>query len=352
MKRVILTAIGCPGGPSIIQMLRDDADIYIIGTDIRNDMLSKYLVDEFYQVPAGKSEDFIPKMKELVVKTNAEVILPLATFELLTLSKHISEFENLGCKVCVSNYESLNIANNKSLLYEYFKTKNYTPEYRILENSKNLKNLANEIGFPANKVVVKPFISHGSIGLRIIDNDVDLFEQYRHHKPNNLIIPMDLACLIFNKKSFDDIMLSEYLPGKEYGVDILIHPITREIIKIIARDNGDVFHSEISNGKIIEYVEIINIAKDIVSCLNLSYTINIDFKLDKNNKPKVLEINPRLPATAFLPYSAGFNFPLYSVYLALGIDIPVKSISKDRKIFSYRGFAVINSENKIIDKAL
>ncbi len=352
MNKIILTAIGCPGGPSIIQALRDDPDIYIIGTDVREQMVSRYLVDEFYQVPPGKNDEFIPSMLDLVKKTGTNVILPLATFELLALSKHIDKFEALGCKVCVSDYDSLLVANDRSLLYRRFDALGFVPRHRILNSGQHLQTLATELGFPSSKVVVKPFISHGSIGLRIIDNEVDLFNQYRNHKPNNMTIPMDLAEMIFSNREFDDLLLSEYLPGKEFGIDMLVDPVSHEIITFIARDNGEVFHSEISNGKIIIDEDLFEIAKIVIANLPLSYTVNIDFKLDASGKPKILEINPRLPATCFLAYSAGINFPLYSIYLALGKEIPKISLQTDRRIFSYRGFFVVNDEGEIQNKAL
>lgn len=352
MLRIIVTAIGCPGGPSIIQALREDKNLYIIGTDVRENMAARFLVDRFVKVPAGNNPDFIPFMVDLVKRYRVAAILPLATFELLPLSKNQAVFEEKGCRVCVSDYQSLEIANNRFLLYNFFKNASFIPKFRILQNGDQLGELLKEFGFPEEKVVVKPFIGHGSIGLRIINNDVDLYEDYRNNKPNHINIPFQLAKSIFSHRELDDILLSEYLSGPEFGVDTLIDPKNNKIIKAIIRDNGEVFHSEISNGKIIEQSEILYIVEQIVSSLKLAYTINIDIKTDKKGCPKLIEINPRIPATSFLAVSSGLNLPLYSIYLAINKKIPKKAIKKDKRIFSYRGFIVVNNKGKIKSKAL
>jgi carbamoyl-phosphate synthase large subunit len=348
MIKLLLTAIGCPGGPSIIHSLRQDNDIYIVGTDMREDVPAKYLVDKYYQIPAGKDPDFIPFLLEIVKKEKIQVILPLATFELLTLSQNVKEFNKIGCEVCVSEYDSLLKANDRHLLYESFSDTSLVPMYKPLIEGNDIRKESEVLGYPDEKVVVKPFISHGSIGLRIIDDKTDLFENYINKKPNTLNIPMSFAEEIFKNQKPKNILLSEYLPGKEYGIDLLIHPKTGKVLQSLVRDNGEVFHSEISNGKLIHDDRFLEVAKMIISRLKLSYTINIDFKLDKNGEIKLLEINPRLPATSFLAFSAGYNLPLFSIYLALGKDLPQYSLDYDRRIYSYRGFLVRNENGEIL----
>ena len=352
MIKVILTAVGCPGGPSIIQALREDKNVYIIGTDVRSEMVGKYIVDEFYTIPKGVDPGFIPFMLELAKKTNADVILPLATFELLNFSKNLKEFENINVKVCVSNYSSLLTANDKSLLYSKFRRTNFVPKFKILKDGNKLLSEARSLGYPENKVVIKPFISHGSIGLRIIDNKIDLYSHYRTTKPNSTFIPESIAVSILENQKFNDILLSEFVPGDEMGIDLLVHPETHKIVDFVVRSNGEVFHSEISNGKIIEDPRLIEIAKKITTELNLAYTINIDFKMDQNGNPIMLEINPRLPATSFLALCSGLNLPLNSIYLALGKPIKRSTKISSRNIFSYRGFVVTDENQSIVNKAL
>jgi carbamoylphosphate synthase large subunit len=349
---VILTAIGCPGGVSIIQALRANRNIYIIGTDVRRDVVSRFLVDNFYQVPPGRDSNFISNILDIVIKSKADVILPLSTFELIKLSKYKGIIENAHCQVCVSEYESLRVVNNKKTLYSNFLNFSFIPKHKSLLDGRDLWSQCKEFGFPDNKVVVKPFVSHGSIGFRVIDSDIDMYYQYRNDKPNGVTISFEIAKSIFTDARCKDILLMEYLPGKEFGVDLMIHPHTNEVLYSIVRDNGHVFHSEVSRGKIIKNSALLNIARTIAAKLNLSYVVNFDFKLDKYGLPKIIDINPRLPATSYLGFSSGVNMPLDSVYLALGYDVNSEIECYDQELYSYRGFAVVDSNGCIVKHAL
>ena len=348
MKRkinVLLTAIGCPGGPSIIDSLREDPSIRITGTDMRKNVPGKFLVDAFYVVPPGKSESYITEMLSIVEKEKIDVILPLATFELNSLSENSSLFGEYGCKICISNKEALDISNNKFKLYNKFKKEKFTPEHFIPNSLDDLKNKMCLLGFPDKRVVIKPFVSHGSIGLRIIDNEIDLYDQYINYKPSSISIPAEMLDFIFKERDINDILLSEYLPGKEMGVDLLLDPKSNKVIKGIVRDNGDVLFSEVSNGFIVEEKKLLSMATEIAEEIGLSYVVNFDFKYDYNGEPKLLEINPRMPATSYLATASGLNLPLLSIYLAMNINFDLKPLKRDLRIYSYRGFMVINDLN-------
>lgn len=344
---IILTAIGCPGGPSIIKSLRQDENIRIVGTDMKEIIPAKYLVDKFYTVPPGRNENYIAEMLKIVEKEKIDVILPLATFELDALSKHKKLFEERGCEICISDYDAINIANDRSKLYSTLSEEDFIPKFRIPTDWEDLEKKIEELGFPEKSVVIKPFVSHGSIGLRIIDNERDLFDLYINEKPNSVYTNKSIIKETFKDRPIENLILTEYLPGKEYGVDLLLDPKTNKVISGIVRDNGEVELSGVSSGKLIHDEKLFMIAKYIVEKIKLSYAINVDFKLDESEEPKVIEVNPRLPATSFLSNIAGLNLPLVSVYLALGKEIEVPKIERGLRIYSYRGFIVIDDNNSI-----
>lgn len=340
--RILLTAVGCPGGPTIIEMLREDKDIYIIGSDMRTDVLAKHMVDEFIKVPPGKSLDFTPYILNLVVDKKIDLILPLATFELDKLSMHKDEIQRLGCTVCVSDYESLVVANNKFLLYKLLEGSSYIPKYYHPHSLLELEEAAKKLGFPEKKFVIKPVVSHGSIGLRIVDSKLSRMEMLMERKPSTIFSDYkSIRSTLKEANVFPEILMSEYLPGKEYGIDLLIDPENHMPVAKFVRDNGDVSLSEVSGGKAIETDRFDDLIYEICNKLKLSYAINIDLKLNEEGNAKLLEINPRLPATAYLAYKCGLNLPLASIYMALGEKMQIGRVMTGYSIYSYRGFVVI-----------
>jgi len=74
-------------------------------------------------------------------------VLPLVTKELIPLSQHIKEFELAGAKLLVSPTASLEIANNKSKLYEFLQWRGITvTAFRIIETVDQFKEAAEELG--------------------------------------------------------------------------------------------------------------------------------------------------------------------------------------------------------------
>lgn len=345
---IILTAVGCPGGPTIIESLREDKYLRIIGTDMRNEVPAKYMVDEFIQIPPGRSKEFVPFMLKLVKEKNVSVILPLATFELDNLAQSKQLFINKGCNICVSDFEYLNIANNKFKLYETFKDTDFVPKYYLPKSVDEFEICATKLGYPDKKIVIRPTVSHGSIGLRIISREINKLDLLLNHKPTTVYSDYRSIIETLNTADkFPEIFLTEYLPNEEYGIDLIFDPQNHKILKTFIRDNGNVSLSEISGGRSVKTEMFDDIIKTISEKLRLSYAINIDIKFDDKNNPKILEMNPRLPATSYLAYKAGINMPLDSICLALGKTMPIQKLKENLKIFSYRGFLVVDREGKI-----
>ena len=117
--KIVLTACGCPGASTLIRMLKDNGErpIEVIGTDMDNEAIGRFLCDGFYQVPAGPSKDFIPRMLEIIKKEKPDVLFPESSFEVYPLAQNIKAFEALGTRVIVSDPEPISIANKKFQIY-------------------------------------------------------------------------------------------------------------------------------------------------------------------------------------------------------------------------------------------
>lgn len=349
---VLLTAIGCPGGPSLIQGLREDSHIKIIGTDMRKDVVAKYLVGKFYAVPPGRNSSYIGKILEIVRREKIDVILPLATFELDALSRHKADFREEGCEVCVSDITGLTVANNRYLMSKRFEGKSFIPDFEIATDWEDMQRKMEKLGFPDRKVVIKPFVSHGSIGLKIVDDNLDLYAQYRNCKPYSISVNSQVLEQVFKGRTFDDILLQEYLPGREWEVDLLLNPVTHKMICGGLREESEVVLSAADKVIFTESPkEVLDIGKYMAEELKLSYTVNLSVKLAEDGTPKATEINPRSGTGMILPISAGLNFPLWSVYLAKNRGFNIPELKRGLRKYMYRGFLIVNNDGVVINRS-
>jgi len=352
--KVMLTAVGCPSGPTVIESLREQPDLFIVGTDRRAECPGRYLVDQFLQLPDGQSDEFIPTMMEVIEREGIEVLLPLATFGLDTLAHHKTDMERLGCRICVSDAEPMSIANNKRRLYEMFASDGIVPEYEAPSNIDSLVAGVHRLGYPDKTVVVKPEVGHGSIGVRFISQQVNRLDLLLHKVPTNLWTDLEsLADILAEAKEFPPLVISEFLPGSEIGVDLFFEPTGNRLRSTFVRDNGVVVHSEISAARCISNAELTPLIAAVAQRLPLSYAANFDIRTDRQGRPKVMDVNPRLPASAYLAIRSGLNLPLMSIRSALGKDVDFPAARQNLKMYSYRGFIVVDeSTESIVSRSL
>ena len=343
---LMLTAVGAPGAPNIIEMIRKNRIINILGLDINEDVAGKQLVDNFKKNIRGDDPGFARYLLEVAMKENIDVILPLSTDELLNLSRDVHLFQENGINVCISSHETIMIANNKLKAYDFFKNYSFIPKYRKPASLSEMRESIFEMGYPEKPVCIKPHVSHGSRGFRIITNEISRYGYSIDCRPNNSYMNLDTLILSIEAiygDDFPDIYVVEYLPGDEWGIDIFIDPLTGG--KYIAtRNNGEVTQSAISKGKMVKNDDLFEIAEVITDNLSFSYGLNIDIKYSEEMLPKVVEINPRLPATIKLVCESGWNFPLMSIMRAFDPSYPIPEIDQLRygsSIYFYKESMVV-----------
>ena len=216
---VIVTAAGAPGAPGIIKSLRlnGERDIKIIGTDMNPDSVGLFMADRSYVVPPGGSPDFIQEMVEIAEKEEVDVIMPLATYELMNFSENKRKFEAIGVKVMVSDPEPLEIANNKGKLYEFLKEKGIpVPNSVMVESLSQFEQYAFKLGYPDVPVCIKPQISKGSRGFRVLKENIDKLDLFMNYKPDNTITTFEeMTSILESADPFPKLVVMEYLPGNQ-----------------------------------------------------------------------------------------------------------------------------------------
>ncbi|MBC8549877.1 MAG: ATP-grasp domain-containing protein [Candidatus Brocadiales bacterium] len=345
---VVVTGAGAPGIAGTIYSLKnnpDDMEFRIISTDVKSDPVGRYLADEFYNVPPPEDKEYIHSIKEIVLKENAKVIIPQTTREIISLSQHLDEFREIDVSVIVSDYSSLKRANDKYLVIkECEKIKVPYPEYFLIDNENDFLSALDKLGYPDNNVVVKPRLSSGLRGLRIISNETLTIKEFLEEKPTGLNIDLESILRIFRNGPFPEILVTEYLPGDEYSVDVFRNS---NGIAAIPRNRKDI-RSGISFDTEIELRDdIIKYSTKLAESLDLKYCFGFQFKISNTNVPKILESNPRIQGTMVASTYAGFNMIYYSVKEALGYNIEISDIEicDNTHIKRYWGAIAIKDAN-------
>jgi len=347
--RILITGVGAPGIMGTVYSLKNNYDkrqIYLVGTDINVDAVGKYFCDRFYDLPAANDEDnYLEALLKICIKEKIKVVIPQNTRELLILAGNTQKFIDIGTQVLVSSFEAIKNANDKYELMTICKTCGVpVADFMLAADSKKLDNAVKELGWPEKKIVVKPPSSNGQRGVRIIDEKRDLKKAFYNEKPSSLYTTLNDLKKVLGS-TFPELIVTEYLPGEEYTVDIIRKG---KLMTVIPRKR-DLIRSGITfNGSVENNLEIINYSKKLAENLNLEYCFGFQFKLDENNIPKILESNPRVQGTMVLSTIAGANIIFSSVKLLLGEKIPEFNIDWNSKIFRYWGGVGLYKGNSFV----
>jgi carbamoyl-phosphate synthase large subunit len=313
--KIILTACGCPGASTLIKRLKGNGEreVKIIGTDINNEAIGRFLCDGFYKVPSGTSNEFIPAMIDIVEKENPALIFPESSNEVLALAKAREKFEEMETKVIVSSPEAIQASSNKYLMYETVKQSGKVdlPEYSSASNLDDFVAASERLGYPESPIVFKPHFGKGSRGVRIIDPKADRKSQLMDEKPTSKYMSFDEFIEIFKDvedTDFPDFLLMEYLEGIEKTADTLALDgrALLTTIKTVEKARWGV----IAEGALVRDDFLVEQTEHVLNSIPLSYCVNVQFIAGR-----LVEINPRV--STFI-YQQNLIAPYLAIKLALG----------------------------------
>ncbi len=321
-----MTGAGAPGGPGIIKCLQKDSRIKLICCDIDEYASGRFLNDSFEHILPADHPEFIDSILELCHRYQIDVVFPLVTRELFLFAKHKNRFESAQIKVIVSNEEELFIANDKGKIHEHLKSNDLIhADFKITHEYNSLVRYVEDFLSCYQKVCIKPTISNGSRGVRLIDDTVDQFDILFNHKPNSLFTSKNDLLSTLKGKDFPELILSEVLEGEEFTVDTLIQ--NGKVLLVAPRIRSKMNAGISVAGEFIEEKAIIEQVHHISESLSLNGPIGFQFKRNMNTDTfNLLEINPRIQGTSVALIGAGVNLPTMAVYSALGLDIQIPSI--------------------------
>jgi len=321
--RALVTGSNAPGFVSIVKALKMSKyyDFEIIGTDYHDSHSSRFFVNKHFVLPDNRSEEFPLALMDLCAKEDVDVILPIRTDDQIPICEHFGEFLDKGTTpaVIVSNPSLMDTLLNKRKLMEYCENviKMRVPKYGYAINAESFSSEISKLGYPEKPVVIKPSYSNGSRGFRILDKSIDKKRLFFEEKPSGIATTLDDVMKIIGNE-FPEMIAMEYLPGKEYTVDVLCRKgITFAAIpRLRTKMTGG-----ITTGGIISqdanFEAIKDCSEKIVEGFGLSYNTGVQVKENEEGIPLLLEVNPRLQGTTTMSVAAGVNIPELMVRMAL-----------------------------------
>jgi carbamoyl-phosphate synthase large subunit len=323
---ILMTGGGAPGAAGILKCLQKETSFHVTVADSNSNAVGRHLNIDFETIPLASDRAFAETVIGICKKRNIQIILPLVTRELIPFAQYKNEFEQAGIKVLVSPASSLEIANNKSRLYEFLQWRGIpVPEFRVVESVEQFKAAIDELGYPFRPVCFKPSVSNGSRGFRIISEQMNELDLLFNHKPTSTYITFSEVVRILSSGKFPELLISEYLPGEEYSVDCLAN--AGESVLTVPRLRKKIINGISVEGEFVKEENIISYCSQIIKELKLHGNIGIQLKKSAEGQFLILEINPRVQGTISAVLGAGVNLPVLAIKQDMRLTIAAEDLN-------------------------
>jgi carbamoyl-phosphate synthase large subunit len=294
MVNVLVMSAGAAPAVAVINALRlqKEIEVRIISADANPLSSGFYLSDAYYVVPKLEEQHFIPTIVNICEEEKIKVIFPILDEELLIFAEKKEFFKEKGIVVAVNDAHVVTIGNDKYKTYRFCLEKGIlTPKTYLPHQLREIK----EIDYP---LFIKPRFGRGSIGAFKVKNEEELE---------------------FFLKYVEEPIIQEYIPGKEYTIDMLCDFESR-VICVVPRERIETKAGQSYKGKTVKDEKLILYGKDIAEKFGLKSGVNIQC-IVYEGKYYLIEVNPKFAAAVPLTIAAGANTPSLLLRICLGEKI-------------------------------
>lgn len=258
----------------------------ILGADTEPSFApASYFVDQCFKVPKVEDESYVHSLLRICRVEKVDLLVPLYEPEFLLLDAKRHEFNKLNTVLLLSKSQTLETCRDKLQTYHLFSSLGIrTPK------TWHITNLPTEIAFP---VFIKPRKGMGSRGAQ----RVDTLEQLE------LIMQQDT-----------ELIIQEYISGKEYTLDILAD-LEGQVLSVVPRERLEVRAGEVSKSRTVYRRDLIEQGKYIVEKLGAIGPVTVQC-IDNGEDVHWIEVNPRFGGGVPLAIQAGVDYPvlLYQMF--------------------------------------
>lgn len=270
--------------------------------------LSRYSKD-FYLYPSPKDTpiEFIRELTSLVKKHKHDVLMPVHSEDTYLIAKYKSRLDPF-IKVPLHDYSSIMAVNNKGSLMQVARDLGIPiPNTYYIEDLGMLSQIADEIEFPA---VIKLRETSSSIGLSYVNSKEELISKYKE-----TILKYDLSPSNYP-------LIQEYVEGDGYGVSVLFNQgdlrakFTHKRLREYPISGGpSTYRISVKEPKMED------IATRLLEYFNWHGVAMVEFKMGNNNKPILMEVNPRFWGSLNQAIQSGVDFPYLLYNMVLDGDV-------------------------------
>jgi carbamoyl-phosphate synthase large subunit len=292
--RILVTGAGGPAAIAAMKSLRAEPSVELLAADMDPWAAGLYLVPPEARtlLPAGAAPDFVDALLTRCMTLEVDVVLPTVDAELRPLAYARDKFTAAGVALLLAEAEALEIILDKLTLATHCAGVVRIPRTELF-------GPALDPGSWAYPAIVKPRTGSGSRGIHIVGSAAELAAMERS----------------------PGLIVQDFLPGEEYSVDVLAD-LNGHVIASVPRVRARVDSGVSVGGRTVHDPEIEYFGRAVARATGVTFVANVQCKRDRDGRPALLEVNPRIPGTLGLTIAAGVDMPRLALHALLGQRLP------------------------------
>jgi predicted ATP-grasp superfamily ATP-dependent carboligase len=265
---------------------------------------SKYVKKTWiYPSPESQPESFIEEIKNITAKEKFDMIIPVRDAATLLIAKHADDLSEIT-NVFSAEYDLIETLQDKGKTIRLAERYGIPHPKTFFPEDGGIKNVAATFKTP---FLIRARISSGSRGIAYVRSLSEFEQQYESIK-----------------KAFGEPIIQEYVQKQSYCTAcVLLDHNSREVA---AFTYERVKEYPISGGPTVVGISCDNpqvkaYALQLLQSLKWKGVAEVEFIIDKDGIPKLLEVNPRYWMPLKLALRSGVDFPYLQYQLATGKKI-------------------------------
>jgi carbamoyl-phosphate synthase large subunit len=283
--KVVVTGAGALLGQGVIKSLQwADTPYEIVALDPSPLSPGLYWADRGYTIPLATDTDYLPRITDILGREAPDIVLVGTDVELPIFAEHRTTLEQqCRTKILVSSVKVVGIADDKYDTFRFLHAADLNPPMSALpENEDELARLVEEAGFP---LIVKPRVGARSVGVSLVKNQGELRSAVQGR-----------SGLVVQELAGD--------ADQEFTSSALVFDGNALASIVMRRDLRD---GNTHRAYVEAYPELNAFVRTAAERLEPFGPVNFQFRTDRNERPRIFEINGRFSGATPLRAIAGFN---------------------------------------------
>ena len=309
---------------SVARSLKEVGSYIVLVTKHDKVARSSRYIDKYIDIEDDRDLDTVLNtLKSIVKEYKIDVVFPMEDAQAESLSQCKDAIEKEGVKCAVMDWKVFSWVSDKTQLLSFCKQYDFPHPKTVKLIDGNLDEASCYVGFPA---LIKPDHSEGAKGITLVNSKSDLKEKHQ------LIESKYGACA-----------LQEYISNKDYYYNVMLYRGfdgsfgNHCIIKILR-------YYPIGGGSSSLCVTIRNdallkLCSDVLEKIDWHGFADFDILEKDDGDYRIIEINPRVPASLRAAAISGINFPEQIVSDLLKGEYPLYDY-KPGKYLRYLGLDI------------